>query len=151
MLEVNASGDWCYPPDPNLRVTPKVVILEADAQYRGYCIAILWIESEHCCSFRWGLSMLWWNIQLWFWFLVINPCVFCYIYHLVVLFSRYLVSSTPHTMNKDKIHGRTRTRPSIQKVDPNFSSPVTNISSLSSNYPEVELHLQEIKLDLLFR
>lgn len=68
-----------------------------------------------------------------------------------MLLSRYLVSSTPHTMNKDKIHGRTRTRPSIQKVDPNFSIPITNIKILPSNYPEVKLHLQEIKLDLLFR
>lgn len=76
---------------------------------------------------------------------------FFYIHHLVVLLSRYLVSSSRHTMNKDKIHVRTRTRPSIQKVDLNFSIPITSIKSLPSNYPEVKLHLQEIKLDLLFR
>lgn len=72
-----------------------------------------------------------------------------YIYLLGVLLSYYLNSSLlKPKINDDRTYRRRKTRSTIYKLHSKFSISITNIRGQWSNYPEVKLHLQGVRLDL---
>lgn len=74
---------------------------------------------------------------------------FSFIYHLWCCYHYFVSSLQIPKMIKD-IMCRTESRLIIQKVNTNFSISFTKIRGLWSNYLEVEVHLHEVKPNLLF-